>query len=155
MTVRFECERLIAAPVARVFDAALSIDAHLASMARSGESAIGGITTGLIGLGQQVTWRARHFGIHWTMTSRIVELEPPHRFVDEQVDGPFAWFRHEHRFTAEGDGTLMTDALSFAAPLGVVGAAAEVVFLRRYLRRLIERRNDHLRTLNEGGDPGR
>jgi ligand-binding SRPBCC domain-containing protein len=127
---------MIAAPIARVFDSALSIDAHAASMDRFGESAVGGVMRGQIGLQQQVTWRARHLGRRWTMTSRIVELERPEWFVDEQVEGPFAWFRHEHRFVPEEHRTLMIDTVSFAAPFGLVGSVAEVCLLRWYLRRL-------------------
>lgn len=61
MTVEFECRESIAAPVEVVFDLSLDIGAHLASMAESGEQAIGGVTSGLIGLGETVTWRAKHF----------------------------------------------------------------------------------------------
>ena len=83
----------------QLFDLSLSIDAHLGSMSDSGERAVAGVTSGQIGLGEEVTWRARHFGIWFTMTSRIVELDRPHRFVDEQVKGPFRSFVHEHSFT--------------------------------------------------------
>lgn len=63
---------------------------------------MGGVTAGRIGLGEEVTWRAVHFGLPFTMTSRVTELERPLRFVDEQVRGPFRSFRHEHRFEATG-----------------------------------------------------
>ena len=55
-------ETSIAAPIERVFDAARNIDVHVASQVSSREEAIGGRTTGLIGLGETVTFRARHFG---------------------------------------------------------------------------------------------
>lgn len=143
MTARFECETVIAAPVPQVFDLALDIDAHLASMSGNRERAVGGVTRGRIGLGQDVTWRARHFGAVWTMTSRVVELDRPRRFVDEQVSGPFARFRHEHLFVPIGDGTRMTDVVSFTAPLGLLGRIAETA-LGPYLRRLIVRRGSYL-----------
>jgi hypothetical protein len=63
VTVAFVHRTMIDAPPDVVFDLSLDIDAHLASMARSGERAIAGVTTGQIGLGEEVTWRARHFGI--------------------------------------------------------------------------------------------
>ncbi len=56
-----ELETVINAPLARCFDLARSIDFHQASMAGSGESAVRGMTSGLIGLGQQVTWRGQTF----------------------------------------------------------------------------------------------
>jgi len=89
MTVQFDLETFIKADPLAVFTASLDIDAHLASMEASGEEAVGGVTSGLIGLGEEVTWKARHFGVTWRMTSRITELDEPRRFVDEQVRGPF------------------------------------------------------------------
>jgi len=43
-------------------------------------------------------------------------IDPPHRFIDEQVHGPFHRFRHEHRFEEADHGTTMIDAISFDAP---------------------------------------
>jgi ligand-binding SRPBCC domain-containing protein len=155
IVVRFECATEIAAPAAVVFDLSRSIDAHTDSMRRSRERAVAGVTTGSIGLGQEVTWRARHFGIWWRMSSRIRQFEPPKMFVDEQVRGPFAAFRHEHRFDGEpATGvTLMVDLVEFRAPLGPLGRLAEVLVLRWYLRRLIESRNAYIKQRAEDG-PG-
>jgi ligand-binding SRPBCC domain-containing protein len=129
-------------PVELLFDASLSIDAHLASMARSGERAIDGVTSGSIGLHETVTWSARHFGVRFTMTSRITSLERPRRFVDEQVRGPFRSFHHEHAFDADGRGSVMVDTLTIASP--VFGRLAERMILVPYLRRLIAQRNRYL-----------
>jgi ligand-binding SRPBCC domain-containing protein len=126
----------------RLFDVSLDIDAHVSSMARSRERAIGGVTAGRIGLGETVTWRARHFGIWFMMTSRITELEEPTRFVDEQVRGPFAVFRHVHDFEPVDDGCRMTDTITVGSP--VFGRLAERLVLVPYLRRLIRKRNRHL-----------
>lgn len=73
-------------------------------MSDSNERAIDGVTTGHIGLGESVTWRARHFGTPFTMTSRVIELDRPRRFVDEQMRGPFRSFQHEHLFVAADGG---------------------------------------------------
>lgn len=127
---------------AALFDVSLDIDAHRASMARSGERVIGGVAVGRIGLGESVTWRARHFGIWFTMTSEISELAAPHRFVDRQVAGPFRAFEHEHRFDATADGSRMTDTITVSSP--VFGRLAERVVLVPYLRHLIRVRNDYL-----------
>lgn len=126
----------------QLFDVSLDIGEHIESMAHSGERAIAGVSTGLIGLGETVTWRARHFGIWFTMTSKITALDRPTRFVDQQVRGPFRVFHHEHLFQREGDETVMTDVLTVGSPL--FGRLAERVVLVPYLRRLIRRRNEHL-----------
>ena len=130
--------------ITELFDLSRSIDAHKRSMAKSREEAIGGVTSGLISLGQEVTWRAWHFGLPIRMTSRITEMQTPHYFVDEQVRGPFLRFRHVHEFNEVPDGTVMVDRIDFAAPFGLLGHLAEKLFLARYLRKLIETRNLHL-----------
>ena len=130
--------------ITELFDLSRSIDAHKRSMAKSREEAIGGVTSGLISLGQEVTWRAWHFGLPIRMTSRITEMQTPHYFVDEQVRGPFLRFRHVHEFNEVPDGTVMVDRIDFAAPFGFLGRLAEKLFLARYLRKLIETRNLHL-----------
>lgn len=130
-------------PRERLFDLSLDIDAHLASMAASDERAIGGVTAGTIGLGETVSWRARHFGVWFTLTVRVTALERPGRFVDEQIRGPFRSFRHEHEFEDDGSGgTVMTDTITLASP--VFGVLAERLVLVPYLRRLIAQRNRHL-----------
>ncbi len=142
--VRFEHDSLIPLGAQDAFELALDIDAHTGSMAGSGERAVAGVTTGIIGLGETVTWRARHFGIVWTMTTRISEWEPPVRFVDRQDRGPFKEFVHEHTFVAVDGGTRVTDRVRFSAPLGVLGRLAEQLVLKRYIPRLIDVRNEFL-----------
>lgn len=144
-----ELRTTIAAPVEAVFDLARSIDVHLGSMSKSRERAVAGVTTGLIGLGQQVTWRATHFGIPFTMTSKVTEMTPPDRFVDEQVRGPFRRFHHEHRFEGVADGTLMTDVIDFASPLGPLGRVVDRIGLERYMMKLIRVRNQFLKAQAE------
>lgn len=138
----FEVRTSAACTPAALYAVSLDVGAHVASMAASGERAVGGVTTGMIGLGEEVTWSARHFGVRWRMTSRITAADKPHRFVDEQVRGPFRAFRHEHLFEADRRGTLMTDRISLAAP--VLGPLAEPLVLVPYLRRLIRTRKRHL-----------
>lgn len=144
MAVYFECTTRARVPKAELFDRSRSIDAHTDSMARSREKAIAGTTTGLISLGQQVTWRAWHFGVPVRMTSRIIAMEAPDYFIDEQVRGPFQRFRHVHEFSQDDEVTTMIDRIEFAAPLGAVGRVAEKLVLARYLEGLIETRNRYL-----------
>ncbi len=131
-------------PKPELFDRARSIHAHKDSMARSREDAVAGVRSGLISLGEQVTWRAWHFGVPIRMTSRITQMEAPDYFVDEQVKGPFRRFRHIHEFSEDSNGTTMVDRIEFAAPFGPVGRVVERLVLARYLRTLIETRNRHL-----------
>lgn len=150
MTARFVCRTESPLPVEQLFDLARSIDVHLDSQKGSGERAVAGVTSGLIGEGQEVTWRARHFGVPLTMTSRVTQLDFPRSFTDEQVKGPFKAFRHVHGFESTAAGSVMTDRVEFAAPLGALGVAVERLFLARYLERLIAARGRFL----AGGAPG-
>lgn len=147
---RFEVVTHVGAPPDRVFDISLNVGVHTTSMARSSEEAIGGVTTGSLGLGESVTWRARHFGVHWRMTSTISAYDRPGYFVDEQLSGPFKHWHHAHRFQSDGHGgTVMSDIVDFAAPLGPLGAIAEILVLRRYMTRLIRVRNRHIKKVAE------
>ncbi|CAD5994585.1 SRPBCC family protein [Agreia sp. COWG] len=140
MVSSFECVTRSSKPAAVMFDLARNIDAHTESQAASAERAVAGVTGGLIGLGQEVTWSARHFGVNFTLTSTVTEFEAPLRFVDEQTRGPFTSFHHEHRFEDTTNGSVMIDRIRFAAPFGAVGRLTEKLVLRRYLQKLIEDR---------------
>jgi ligand-binding SRPBCC domain-containing protein len=143
-------ETVIAAPARDCFDLSLSVDAHTASMKSSGERAVGGVTSGVMRLGDTVTWRTRHFGITFRMTSAITCYEYPDRFVDEQQHGPFRCWWHEHTFIAMADGsTRMTDVVEFTAPLGPLGAATSHLVLDDYMRSLLRRRNTWLKATLE------
>ncbi|MFS0713251.1 SRPBCC family protein [Microbacterium sp. 2P01SA-2] len=142
MTSSFELVTRAAVPPAALFDASRDIGAHVASMRGTGERAIAGVMSGLIGLDETVTWRAWHFGIPFRMTSRVTALDRPRRFVDEQVAGPFRVFRHEHLYTEQDGMTVMTDRVTLASP--VLGRLAERLVLVPYLRRLLARRAAHL-----------
>lgn len=142
---RLELTTWLPAPPAACFDLSLSVDAHTGSMGRHRERATAGVTSGILGLGDTVTWRATHFGLPFTMTARVSEHDAPQRFVDEQVSGPFRRWWHEHTFVAERGGTRMTDTVEFLAPFGPLGRVAETVLLTRYMTHLLEQRNAWLR----------
>lgn len=144
MAVYFECVTIADMPRQELFEKSLNIDAHAGSMADSGEQAVGGVTSGQIGLGEQVTWRAKHFGIPLRMTSEISELMEPSGFTDQQVRGPFKKFHHVHEFHAADAGTIMVDRIQFEAPLGPLGWLAERLVLSWYMPRLIRVRNAFL-----------
>lgn len=142
----------IAAPPERVFDLARSIDAHQQSASGTHERAIVGVTQGLIGPGDEVTWEARHFGIKQRLTVRITAFERPHRFQDIMIAGAFKSMRHDHEFIAQPPGTLMVDRFEFESPLGILGRIVDRVFLAAYMRRFLVRRNQVLKNLAESED---
>ena len=139
----------IAAPIDRVFDLARSIDLHTNSTSGTQERAIAGVTSGLIGAGDEVTWRARHFGVWQSLTVRITVFEPPHHFADVMLRGTFHRMEHHHYFDSASDGTIMRDVFSYESPLGFLGRIADVLFLERYMRSFILERNRVLKATAE------
>lgn len=153
--VALETSIRIQAPLARCFDLARSVEVHLLSNVHSGEAAIaaGGVTRGVIELDQQVTWRARHLGFRFHLTTRIMACDCPLYFQDSMTSGPFAAMSHDHYFHPLSGGiTEMRDVLTFAAPLGPLGRIAEALVLRRYMRRLLMERNETIRQVAESND---
>src|SRR3979490_3338364 len=102
-----ELSTLINAPRERVFDLARSIDAHQDSATGTHERAIAGITSGLIGPNEEVTWEARHFGIRQTLSVRITTFARPNQFQDIMIKGAFKQMAHDHIFLEHRSGTLM------------------------------------------------
>jgi len=139
----------IAAPPERVFDLARSIDAHLSSAEGTQERAIAGVTKGLIGLGETVTWEGRHFGIRQTLKVKMVRLERPFRFQDVMVSGAFKSMNHFHEFASRPSGTMMIDRFEFECPFGMVGRIVNRTVLTGYMRRFLVRRNQVLKQIAE------
>ena len=131
----------IEAPAQRVFDLSRSITFHEASMAHTGERAIAGVTSGLIDLNETVTWEATHFFKKRTLESKITAMEPYRFFEDTMVNGDFASLRHEHHFKQVANGTIMIDLFNFESPYRGLGKLANTLFLTRYLRTILEKRN--------------
>jgi len=124
-----------------VFDLSRSIDLHKISTVHTNETAIAGKTSGLIGMDESVTWRAKHFGLYQKLTSKITEFERPNMFVDEMVKGAFKSFRHEHHFMDSNGGTLMIDYFEYKSPFGFLGKIADKLFLKKYMTDLLSERN--------------
>jgi ligand-binding SRPBCC domain-containing protein len=146
-TIRLET--LIAAPARRCFFLSLNIDLHVQSTAGTKERAVAGVATGLIGDGESVTWRGRHFGLMLQHTSKITQYEPPTFFQDVMTAGLFKSFEHDHRFQEQDDATVMNDELRFSAPFGIFGLTAERLVLRDYLTRFLRERNEFVKQIAE------
>lgn len=145
-----QTELHIQAPVEVCFDLARSIDIHAQSTSQTKERAIAGMTSGLIELGQSVTWEAVHFGIKQRLTAKIVAMQKPDYFIDEMVKGTFKRFTHTHEFIAVQNGTRMIDTFDYASPLGWLGNLADVLFLEKYMRNFLVKRNLYIKQTAEG-----
>ena len=149
---KFRLETLIEAPIDVVFDLARDIGLHARSMAPTDEHAVAGRTSGRIEQGETVTWRARHFGLWWRLTSRITECTPrPPSPINRKVARSRG--SATNTFRSAPGGTGMADDWQHAAPFGPLGRLVDRLVLGRYMRRLLETRNRVLKAEAERGAP--
>ncbi|MGI8846876.1 MAG: SRPBCC family protein [Candidatus Dormibacteria bacterium] len=145
----FTMDTVIHAPIERAFDLARSVDLHTQS-SNVPERAVAGKTSGLLELGDEVTWEGRHFGRMQRLTSRIVAFDRPHSFDVEMVRGAFASHTHEFTFASAQDGaTHMHEVFHFRSPLGILGIIADRLVLTRYLQKFMRHRNAFLKAMAE------
>jgi len=144
-----ELSTVIFAPRERVFDLARCIDAHQDSNEGTHERAVAGVTSGLIGFNDEVTWEARHLGVRQRLTVRVTAFNRPQHFQDIMVAGAFKSMRHDHEFFEHPNGTLMVDRFEFQSPLGILGSVMDRLVLVAYMRRFLVRRNSILKKLAE------
>jgi ligand-binding SRPBCC domain-containing protein len=95
---------------------------------------VGGPTT--LSTGAVLDMRLQWLGVPIRWRAFIREWDPPYRFVDVQVRGPYARWEHRHRFLEEGDGTWVEDRVTYRLPFGPLGRAAHALIVRRQIAAL-------------------
>ena len=115
------------------------------------EKAIAGRTSGLIELGETVTWRAKHLGIYQKLTVKIIEFDRPNMFTDAMLDGAFKEMKHTHRFYPLETGTKMIDEFEFLSPFGFLGKVVDSLFLTKYMTDFLIKKNTELKHFAESG----
>ena len=136
----------IHAPVPLCFDLSRDAGIHLLSTAHTQERVVAGRKEGLFELHDEVTWEAVHLGIRQRLSTRITKMDPPLFFEDRMLKGAFKSMRHEHHFREEGSNTLMTDIFEYEMPFGWPGRIFNRLYLKRYMTRLLEKRNAVIKT---------
>ena len=144
-----EIETHIKSDIETCFDLARSIDLHSISTAKTNEIAIDGVTSGLINLGEYVTWQATHFGIRQKLTSKITAFERPFHFRDEQQQGAFKLIYHDHYFETKNGVVVMRDVFKFQSPFGFIGKAFDKIILTKYLTKFLFERNEIIKEFAE------
>ncbi len=139
----------IYAPIETVFNNCRKIDLHTKSASKSHEKAIEGRTSGLIENGETVTWIGKHFGFYIKHKSIISEMEFPHYFVDEQLNGKFKSFKHKHTFKQENNSVIMIDELEYEVPFEFFGKLFNKLLLKKHLVDFLIKRNDFLKLISE------
>lgn len=94
----------------------------------------GGLKTGA-----RVEFRLLFGPFYKTWVAVHTEYEPNRLFTDVQEKGPFAFWRHRHRFIPDGDGCILSDEVEYALPLGLTPILGWLV--EKDLRRMFEHRH--------------
>ena len=108
-----------------------------------------GVTSGLIGMNDEVTWEAWHFGVRQRLRVRVTAFDRPRHFQDIMVAGAFKRMKHDHEFLEDQSGTRMIDRFEFQSPFGLLGSFVDRLFLTTYMRRFLLQRNAILKELAE------
>lgn len=91
--------------------------------------------------GTLIDYRLRVHGVPLRWRTRISAWEPPHRFVDEQLRGPYRQWIHEHKFEACDGGTLARDHVRYAVPFD---ALVHRWLVRRDIEKIFQYRSEML-----------
>ena len=129
----------IHAPIQVCFDLARTVEVHAGKTLLTKQIAIEGITFGLMERGDFVTWETTHLGMKQKLTSQVIEMVKPYRFTDAMVRGAFHSFTHTHEFIEGVTETSMIDTFSYKSPFGILGKAANHLFLEKYMSHFIAR----------------
>lgn len=97
--------------------------------------------------GTVIGYRLKLRGIPVCWQSEITVWEPPHRFVDEQIKGPYRKWVHLHTFEVSDGGTLARDHVDYAVPGGIL---VRKLLVERDLRKIFEYRKQKLREVLVG-----
>ena len=100
--------------------------------------------------GSHIAYRLRLHGVPVRWLTEIETWDPPHRFTDVQIRGPYRLWHHTHTFEPDGDGTVIRDRVRYEIPLGPLGEAAHRLFVRRDLDRIFDYRLDAITRLIRG-----
>lgn len=93
--------------------------------------------------GTRIEYRLKLHGVPVSWRTEIADWEPPHRFVDVQVSGPYEIWEHTHLFEADGENaTVLRDQVRYALPLGPLGELAHRLFVRRDVERIFDFRHE-------------
>jgi ligand-binding SRPBCC domain-containing protein len=143
---------VIGAAAERCFDLARDVDVHCRTSSFTGERVVPpGRTSGLLELGDTVTFEGRHFGLRWRLTASIVEMQRPFRFVDRAAGRVVRSMHHVHQFVGEGGTTEMIDELEWELVAGPLGKLADRLFVEPHMRWYLTTKQRLLRSLAESG----
>jgi ligand-binding SRPBCC domain-containing protein len=100
-----------------------------------------------LAVGALIRYRLRWHGLPIWWSTEISEWNPPHKFVDRALSGPYALWNHEHSFASDRGGTTMRDAVTYALPLGWLGTLAHRLWVRGDVEKIFDYRAEKMQQL--------
>ena len=139
----------ILAPAERVFDLCRNTSIYKTVLKDRKERFSSGAGSSLITSGETITFNARHLGKTRVMTARLIEVERPTKFAEEQVKGDLKSFRLESHFKEVENGTILINILTFEGPRDFLGSLFARFFLKSYLEKFLLKRNEVIKQYAE------
>lgn len=133
MTYSLHAEQSVAAPIEKVFDFFTDVNTLVRLTPPFVRLRILSAETKIWGRGQRLEYEIRPFALPLRWVSEITEFDPPFRFADEQVKGPYRRWRHVHHFYPLSTGTLIVDDITYEIPFGFLGRIVHRSVIRRQL----------------------
>lgn len=100
--------------------------------------------------GTLIDYRLRIRGVPARWRTLIKDWDPPRKFVDTQLKGPYRLWHHTHLFETLGNGTLLTDRVQFKLPMGILGDLAAGWLVRGDVSKIFAHRKTVARELFGG-----
>lgn len=136
----FEVKQYIPAPLEKVF----SFFAEAKNLERLTPPNLNfhilNTSTPEIQAGTLIDYKLKIRGIPVGWKTEIETWDPPHSFADNQLSGPYTRWHHVHQFETLGEGTLMTDSVTYKLPLGLLGRIGAGSFVDRDVFKIFDYR---------------
>lgn len=146
---RIHLTTFIAAPVERVFDLSRNLTLYKLIFQNRKEGFTSGAASNLLAKGETVSIVSRLAGKSRLSIIRVMDMQRPLTFTEEQVKGDLDLYRHEHHFKPIENGTIVIDLLEFGSTKDLLGKMFGKFYLKRYLEELLGRRNEMVRAYAE------
>lgn len=131
----------LAAPPERVFDLCRSINLHKRYLSKIKGIIVGGVTSGLMVMGDTVTWKADYLSKTRVLKLKMTSFDRMHSFTVEQASGDFKTMQHEQFFKPVRNGTIVITLFHFEIKYGIMGTIFNKYYLTGHMRNLLEQRN--------------
>jgi len=139
----------IAAPMERVFDLTRHVAMYRFLFNSRDEIFSSGGSANLLEQDETISITAKHLGKTRIATLKIISVEKPVRYTEEQWKGDLELFRHEHHFKLADNGTFLIDLIEFGSPKDIIGRLLGKFYLRKYLEEMVRSRSELIRKYAE------